>query len=78
MVQTGGGRKRKTSDQSNDRAVRPRLHRSPSNEQSGAQSGAHSSRCTDRAVRPRRHRSPPALPSFTRVRTRKSFKDLIW
>ena len=45
---------------------------------SSEQSDHHHSRSRDRVVRPRQRSPPPALSTFTRVRSRKSFKDLIW
>ena len=42
---------------------------------SGSGSDPQCSTSRDRVVRPS---SPPALPTFERVRTRKSFEDLIW
>ena len=68
QIQLGGGEKRKSDDQSGD--------------QSGDQSvssdqNSQNSRSRDRDVKKRRHRSPPALPIFTRLRTRKAFRNLI-
>ena len=67
-VQLGGGEKRKSDDQSSDQSV--------SSDQN-SQNSRSRDRDVNRDVKKRRHRSPPALPIFTRLRTRKAFRNLI-
>ena len=64
QIQLGGGEKRKSDDQSGDQSV-------------SSEQNSHNSRSRERDLKKRRHRSPPALPTFTRLRTRKAFRNLI-